>query len=489
VASRRDDALVALAAVPPLAVFLVAERVIAGASGFPLDDSWIHLHFARNLAEGGGFAYNPGAPVAGSTAPLWTLALALAFAVLGATPVVAKVLGVVTTVAAALVMRRAAIAWNVPPPLGLASAIALTWTGAMTWGALSGMEVSLAALCVAAALLAHAHGHVAATSALAASAALARPEAVLLLPLLALAAPFRVRRLATFTIVAALVLSPAVGFSLATVGRPIPATAVAKVQGGLVGLLLGVHEPLVTTWISRPWEFLGAWVRWLASTHWLLPLAIVPGILIAWRRQGPALALPGLALVVHPLAMALLAPYRDPAFQEGRYSIHLVPLALLLLAVWAAPLEGARRRVALIAYFAIALAALPAAAERYGWAVQNINGMQVRLGQWIDANLPRRARLALNDIGAIAWFSRREVIDLMGLVTPDVIPYRREGERGVLRYVRERCPDYVVVFPAWFPEMVTHVELLEPVHRVRLERNLVSGADEMVVYRLRRCAL
>ena len=28
-------------------------------AGMPLDDSWIHLQFARNLAEGNGFAFNP----------------------------------------------------------------------------------------------------------------------------------------------------------------------------------------------------------------------------------------------------------------------------------------------------------------------------------------------------------------------------------------------------------------------------------------------
>src|SRR4026207_1010669 len=44
-----------------------------GLATFPLDDSWIHLQFARNLAEGRGFAYNPGVPVSGSTAPLSTV--------------------------------------------------------------------------------------------------------------------------------------------------------------------------------------------------------------------------------------------------------------------------------------------------------------------------------------------------------------------------------------------------------------------------------
>src|SRR6185436_17777180 len=68
-----DDLPLVLALVVPLALFMTREQLVAGTAGFPLDDSWIHLHFARNLAEGAGFAYNPGRPVAGSTAPLWTV--------------------------------------------------------------------------------------------------------------------------------------------------------------------------------------------------------------------------------------------------------------------------------------------------------------------------------------------------------------------------------------------------------------------------------
>ena len=114
--------------------------------------------------------------------------------------------------------------------------------------------------------------------------------------------------------------------------------------------------------------------------------------------------------------------------------------------------------------------------------------MQVHLGHWVDAHLPPRGAIAVNDIGAIAYVSRREVIDLMGLVTPDVIRYQRSGETGVMRYLAERCPGHVIVFPAWFPQLTARRDLLEPIYRVRLEHNTVAGADEMVVYRLVRCA-
>src|SRR5262249_20903690 len=120
---------------------------------------------------------------------------------------------------------------------------------------------------------------------------------------------------------------------------------------------------------------------------------------------------------------------------------------------------------------------------------QSTTAEQGRLGHWVAENVPRHGRLALNDIGAIAYISRRPVIDLMGLVTPEIIPYRRQGEDGVIRFVGEQCPDYVIVFPAWFPNMTARRYLLEPIHRVHLEHNEVAGADEMVVYRLVRCAV
>ena len=87
-----------------LVLFQFRQSQIAGTWGFtsfPLDDSWIHFHFARNLAEGHGFAYNPGVPVAGSTAPLWTLVLAGGFALLGPQLYWAKVAGIAAGLATA----------------------------------------------------------------------------------------------------------------------------------------------------------------------------------------------------------------------------------------------------------------------------------------------------------------------------------------------------------------------------------------------------
>jgi hypothetical protein len=488
VSARSASLLVVLATLAAVAAFVAAERWIAGAPGLPLDDAWIHLHFARNLAEGAGFSYNPGTPVAGSTAPLWTLVLGGAFALVGPSLLAPKVLGVVLTASAALVSRQAALAWGATPLAATGTAFALVWTAALAWGALSGMEVSLAALLVSAALAAHAHDRPRLVAGLAALAPLARPESAILIPLFALARPPRARRLAVFGAIAALLLAPSMVFNLATTGTPLPATVAAKVDGGLVGWLAGADVSLRRALLERPWQFGREWVGWLAATHWLLPLLIPIGVVRAWRRHGPALGLPALGLVVHPLAMALLAPYRGPGFQEGRYSMHLLPLALVVVAA-ALPISGRWQRAGIAIYLVVALALLPRAAERYGWAVQNINAMQVHLGHWVDSHVPPRARLALNDVGAIAYVSRRQVIDLMGLVTPEIAPYRRRGEAGVIDFVSRTCPDFVIVFPAWFPDLTARRSLLEPIYAVRLARNVVAGGPEMVVYRVIRCAL
>jgi hypothetical protein len=74
-------------------------------------------------------------------------------------------------------------------------------------------------------------------------------------------------------------------------------------------------------------------------------------------------------------------------------------------------------------------------------------------------------------------------------VTPEILPFRRQGEDGVIRFLADACPDYVVIFPTWFPRLAAREDLLEPLYRVRLEHVEVSGGREMVVFRLRGCGV
>ena len=478
-----------------LGLYLLRERQIAGplgASGFPLDDSWIHLQFARNLAEGRGFTYNPGVSVPGSTAPLWTILLAGLFAIAGAHVVWVKIAGMAAAAGSAWLARRLAIQWTGEPLLGLGAGLVTAWSAPMAWGALSGMEVTLAALLVTGALCAHVSGRVTLAALLIGAATLARPESVLLVPLLWLGGPLTLKRSLASLGIPAAVLSPWIAFNLWTAGTPLPVTAAAKIEGGLVGLLAGTRESVTETVFGRPWRFEAEWAAWLVSVDVLLPIFILPGLWVLWRRHGRAALLPASILLLHPLGMALLAPYRGPAFQEGRYSIQLLPLAICVAVTALSPVWTSSQgrgqgkawvgRAAIVLFIVASVVPLWSGAVRYAWAVQNIDAMQAHLGRWVSEHTPSGARLALNDVGAIVYLGRREAVDVMGLVTPAIIPYRREGEKGVLRYLERACPDYLIIFPAWFPELASRGDRFTPVYRVRLERNTVAGADEMVVY-------
>ena len=489
-----------------LTVFLWRTHRIAGIIGFgafSLDDAWIHMQFARNLAEGRGFAYNPGEPVSGSTAPLWTLLLGGAFALGGAYPALAQALGIGCALATAWLAGRLAHRWTGSQELALLTSVLTALAGPVLWGALSGMEVALAALLVTGGLVLRADGREPAAAIALGLATLARPEAFLLVPLCWLSGPLTRRRTLWWFVPVATCLLPWVVFNVATVGSLLPGSAAAKIEGGLLGALRGMREPLATALLRRPGHYLGEWATWLWRVDVALPVLLLPGLVALGRRVGRAALVPACALLAHPIAMALLAPYRGPGFQEGRYSIHLLPLALV---VAVGPLAGFRaapasapapppevppgrwrsgwtmRRLASLALLAGVLWALPAAASRHAWAVQNIQAMQVDIGRWVASQTNPGARLALNDVGAIAYLSRRQIIDVMGLVTPGILRYRRGGEPGILGYLDQECPDYLIVFPSWFPIISAMTDRFQPVYRVHLDHNTVAGADEMVVY-------
>ena len=54
---------------------------------------------------------------------------------------------------------------------------------------------------------------------------------------------------------------------------------------------------------------------------------------------------------------------------------------------------------------------------------------------------------------AIGYFTERDLLDLAGLISPDVIPFIRDEAR-LADYLDENCPVYFVTFPDWYPELV-----------------------------------
>jgi len=121
--------------------------------------------------------------------------------------------------------------------------------------------------------------------------------------------------------------------------------------------------------------------------------------------------------------------------------------------------------------------------QAYADDVCMINGEMVDVAHWLNAHTSPDALIAAHDIGAIGYFARRPLLDLAGLVTPEVIPFIRDQAR-LLEFIIEQDADYLVTFPSWYPEMVVD-ERLKLEYRTSCPVTRKKGGDNMAVYRIR----
>jgi hypothetical protein len=471
---------------------------VTGAIGFPLDDSWIHAQFARNIATGRGFTYTGGQWVSGSTAPAWTLLLAAGYLITRHIVSAAFVLGVVCQGFAAYYALRLAERLGASRVAAALAGALVGVTPVLVWGAVSGMEVPLAAALALAGIYHHFSGRDApgmrrhAGAALLGASALARPESLAIAGVVAVAELFgrepvktRAGRSAQVLAVAAITFSPLVVFSFTTIGRPLPTTFYAKSGPGIVRAIetrdMAMAMRNVQTFgpraVSNFWLTLVEQFSWAA---WLLVPAAVGGIVAPSSRRVTLTVLA--VLIVVPYANGITAPQRLKP-ENVRYTAQLVVLVPPLMAVGLAGLL--RRRTPLVVVLAVAAALTGWRAIQqapvYATSVKNIQELHVRMGRWMAEHLPPGSRVAANDVGAIAYFSRRRILDLEGLVSPEVLPYRVHQDRG-LRVVTDQQPDYLVIFPAWYPDIVASGEFRE-IYRVSIHDNIVSAGDTMIVYK------
>jgi len=499
----RRALLLALVTTGLFAAYLSAELKQNSEPGFPLDDSWIHLTFARNLARGWGFAYNHGEPVAGSTAPLWTFILAFFHILTHSARVmvmIAKLLG------AALLFTSAVFAFRIAGRVagsewaGLAAGLAVATLGPLGWAMMSGMEVTLSVALTLAGIYYYLRFRTGWRSSLAwilfGLAAWARPESLLLAAFAVLDS--LVRRFGLkqhlafwrgFGIWLAIVFVW-LGFNYSLSRTLFPLTYLAKAGGTSLFTAVAVGslpqlKGLLT--VGAPSYFADFWVHlWRANPVLclLVPVGLVGLVAAAFRRgYDNGLLIPLVVLGYVPF-IGLVSPSFGAAFQSGRYIGNVTALAAVVAVIGVAYvwrwIRQPRVRVvvtALLLATAVfnAVTVSVAAVRNTTRAESSINQMQVALGQWLADNTPAGATLACNDVGAIGYFSGRHIFDLAGLVTKAKLGYRQDRE-GFLAFFREWRPDFLVIFPAAFPGL-KDAPFLEAVARVNVRDNTASLLD------------
>ena len=123
---------------------------------------------------------------------------------------------------------------------------------------------------------------------------------------------------------------------------------------------------------------------------------------------------------------------------------------------------------------------IPIGAAAFATDVAIINGEMVSVAQWLDRNTPPDALIAAHDIGAIGYFTGRPILDLAGLISPEVIPFIRD-EAKLDEWMRAKGAQYLVTFPGWYPHLSSAPGLVE-----LFQGSSTFSPEHMTVYALAR---
>jgi len=471
--------VIAIAALFAVFYYLIVSALIFRI-GFPLDDSWIHLTYARNLAEHGEWAFRLGELSAGSTAPLWTVLLALGF-LFGLAPYVWTyllgwiVLTLLAICAENLARKLVASYGSRVPWVGLFFVFA--WH--LTWSAVSGMETLLHGLIILAVLGALISGsrRYLTLGLLTGLSIWVRPDGLTLLgPILFVALlsenTWFLRREAIWRTLIGFgsLLLPYVLFNLALSGNPMPNTFYAK-QAEYAAYWLS------QTVMSRVSNYLWPIV---ASPF----LVLIPAAWVWLLKNIRAKNWGALASLIWFLGYIAIYFVRLPAYQHGRYIIPALPILYLWGILGLLEFVSSPKVNKLVVFlWQVSLVVLCLAFEFIG-ARQNaydifwIESEMVTTAKWVEQNLPPDALLAVHDIGALGYYVQNPLVDMAGLITPDIVPFIRDEAR-LADYLNSDAVDYLIAFPGLYPQLTSQ---RESIFRAGLEPDLLQIEDHMQVY-------
>jgi hypothetical protein len=511
-AARWQEIVIGILAALGVTVYVIVS-IAAHDVGFPLDDSWIHQTYARNLAERGEWAFVPGEPSVASTSPLFTVLLAVGYSLHIRFFVWVFALGALALAGAGWIgVRLGKMMFPELPHSGLWTGLALVLTWHLVWAAASGMEtmlfctLSLVMVWLAwrelstnqhPARLPNTFGRGMFLGLAGAALTLTRPEGVGLVALtglmMLLAWPYGGAR---------------TGWRL----------YLAWGSGMAVGWLIGVTPYLALNYdVGETWLPSTSAAKQAENAPALeLPLLERYGkMLLPLVAGGQLLLVPGVAVALYvffrrvdrdrqavlfllPMAWALvdLSAYalRLPApYQHGRYVIPILPHVLLygvggtLRIVWAgrsSPLTRVLSRSLGLSVVLIMPGFWIIGAQQYGRDVRIINTEMVDTARWVKQELPPDELLAVHDIGALGYYAPRPILDLAGLVSPEVVPIIRDHE-AVMQLMCERGVRYLMVLPDQLPTTTDDPRLgPRPVFVTNAPYSPAAGGGNMAVYEL-----
>ena len=452
--------------------------------GFPLDDAWIHQTYARSFAQTGRWEFFPGQSSAGgSTAPLWSLLLAAGHLMRINLYAWSFCLGAVflwgSASLAEWTVRRLVPAYHPGLPV-VGMVFIFEWH--LVWAAVSGMETGLFVFLVTLffwLLFAHPQKSLALGLTVGLSVWVRPDGSTLLAPLFlsivlsSVTYRERLNNLLKSGLGFALLGAPYLIFNLASAGALFPNTFYAKqteyaaLQS--VPFIQRLSELTLQPLIGTGLFFLPAGIYWLYRT-------------LRGRDWS------GLAVFLWAAGFIGLYAARLPvSYQHGRYEMPVIPALLLLGCLGGASWltgTGQSGRIKLfknawaLATGLICILFLGMGAWSYARDVAYINTEMVDTAQWVAVNIPPGKLIAAHDIGALGYFGGHQIIDLAGLISPEIIPLMGDQAK-IARYLERKNVDYLVTFPNWYPDLVKGKKEIYSSNSTIAE---TYGGENMAVY-------
>lgn len=410
-----------------LALLAVAWLVKLGASSH--DDFFISFTYARNLVEGRGFVFNPGERVFGVTNPGFTLLLAL-LNLLTRVPI--HVLGSVVS-GLALLLVALFLLWEASERdrfwEGLLGGL-LVLGSSYLWTNVGGEWSAVLAVFLVSARIAERKPILAGV--LMGLAVWLRPDAGLGVAVLGLMLWTKGRRLPwRYGIAAGATIAVGALAAWLYFGTLVPQSFVAKKAMAL----------------AEEQRFAGArfWHRIVPIAHrhfgglwpWLAALGGA-GLFVWWRRSGPG----GRLLMLYAAVLAVYYPLSGVQF----FTWYVAPCVVALLvgvaylagglARWAwAAFSGKRIAIAVggsLLSLAVLVPVAVSISASCAWyrSFRGNTHLETyrRAALWLAENRPLEERIAYVEIGVLGYFSRHPIQDLMGLVSPEVLPHVERGD-------------------------------------------------------------
>lgn len=463
--------------------------------GFPLDDAWIHQTYARNIAYFGDWAFLPGQPSAGSTAPGWSLLLAMGhWLKLGPylwTYFVGWAflwgLGIAASIGFELLLPQR-------PGLGIIAGAIVIFEWHMTWAAGSGMETILSALITLIVLIRiiqlaresswdfyHLIWHWFGLGILIGLGIWIRPDGITVLGIVGFTLLFLENntkekvRLGLYLCIGLFVtIIPYLIFNLLLAGEIWPNTFYAKQAEYDILRNISIWRRLLNM-VQLPLVGVG--------------ILLLPGFLLfiyqSYRRKEWA----KLFAAGWVIGYLVLYAWRLPvSYQHGRYIMPVIPAYCLfglvgIVILFEHQLKAAWWRITqrswavLIGMILISFWFLGGRA--YAWDVAVIESEMVDVAQWVAENTDEDALVAVHDIGAMGYFGSRNLLDLAGLISPEVIPIIRD-EPSLLTHLNSKEADYLVTFPGWYKILAKNKPII---YNTNAEFSPGLGGENMSVYK------